>query len=91
MVHKNLDEFNKLNVLEEHYKSWATINSKKINAIYPPGETIKLTTASEYTEVAVLIKVLPEPREEVTEELQKVIKQNNYTTVYVQVLGQQLT
>jgi len=85
------DEFNKLNVLEEHYKSWATINGKRINALYPPGETIKLTTVSDYTEAAALIKVLPEPKEEVIKELQKVIKQNNYTNVYVQVLGQQLT
>ena len=85
------DEFNKLNVLEEHYKSWAIINGKRINALYPPGETIKLTTASDYTEAAALIKVLPEPKEEAIKELQKVIKQNNYTNVYVHVLGQQLT
>jgi len=73
-----------------NYKSWATINGRKINALYPLGETIKLTAASNSTEAVALIKVLSEPKEEVIKELQKVIKQNNYTNVYVQVLGQQL-
>ena len=65
------DEFNKLNILEEYYKSWATINGKRINALYPPGETIKLTTVSDYTEAAALIKVLPEPKEEAIKEIAK--------------------
>ena len=57
----------------------------------PSRETLKLTsvTTSDSTEAVALVKVINDHKKETIKELQKIIKQNNYTNVYIQVLGQQ--
>ena len=81
-------------MLKEHYKQWKTSTWSTIRSIYPPTDPVKLSEISTSNlKTTTFIKPSEENAsdDKTLKELNKFFKQNNYSNVYLQVVGQQLT